>query len=453
MDAIHEPARRTPVRAEADVLVVGGGAAGIAAAVAAARSGASVMLADRYGFLGGTLSAVTLGSLCGFYTVDGEDHFPAVGGFAAEFVDRLKAIDAARPPVRWLQAASVPYDPAGVRLVADDVAEACGATVALHTLLCDVAIEDDRLAAAVFQGRDGRWAIRAKVFIDASGDGDLSALAGAPFDLDVASLQFPTTMFRLGGVDTAAVSRLKRPDLHAALEEAVRAGFELPRTAGGIFPGRDGTAHLNITRIDVGGRSPNVLDTRELSAAERSGRRQVREYIAALRRHVPGFAGAYLLDFGTQLGIRESRRIVGRHRVSAAEVMSLARFEDAIARCSWPIEEHGAGRATRWVWLPDGGWYDIPLGALLPAAGPGNLIVAGRCASADHEAQASLRVAAQCFAMGEAAGVVAAMSLAVNGRTGAVPAGKVRSELLRRGGLLDAPDASTRQALMPAGRP
>ncbi len=451
MDKIHEPARSTPVRAEVDVLVIGGGAAGIAAAVAAARSGASVMLADRYGFLGGTLSAVTLGSICGLYTVDGEDYFPTVGGFAAEFVDRLKAIDAARDPVRWLQAATVPYDSAGVRLVADDVAEACGVTVALHALLCDVVVEGDRLAAAVFQGRDGRWAVRARAFVDGSGDGDVAALAGVSFELDLASLQFPTTMFRLGGVDTTAVSRLKRPELHAALENAVRAGFDLPRTAGGIFPGRDGTAHLNITRVDIEGRSPNVLDTVELSAAERSGRRQVQEYIAALRGHVPGFAGAYLLDFGTQIGIRESRRIVGRHRLTSADVLSLARFDDAIARCSWPIEEHGTDRATRWVWLPDGGWYDIPLGALLPATGPRNLVVAGRCASADHEAQASLRVAAQCFAMGEAAGIVAAMSLEVGGKVESVPPRNVRDELLSRGGLLEGPGAGKRQERAQSG--
>lgn len=435
MDIIQEPARWTPVSAEVDVLVVGGGAAGIAAAVAAARSGASVLLADRYGFLGGTLTAVTLGSICGFYTVDGEDHFPTVGGFAAEIVDRLRAADAAGPAIRWLQAATVPYDPAGLRLVADDVAEAAGVTVALHALLADAIMEDGRLAAAVFQGREGRWAVRARTFVDASGDGDLSALAGVPFDLDVGQQQFPTTMFRLGGVDTATAATLSRPALHAALEQAVQGGFRLPRTAGGIFHGHDGIAHLNITRVDVDGRSPDVLDTGALSAAERAGRRQVRDYIAALRRYVPGFADAYLLDFGVQLGIRESRRIVGRYRLTAADVMSLARFDDAIARCSWPIEEHGNGRATRWVWLPDGGWYEIPLGALLPGVGPANLVVAGRCASAEHDAQASMRVAAQCFAMGEAAGVLAAA--AADGDVCAVPAAEVRRELLRRGALLD----------------
>lgn len=444
MHSLTELARQTPIRAEVDVLVVGGGAAGVAAGVSAARQGARTLLVERYGFLGGTLTAVTLGSICGQYAVDGEGRVSkVVAGFCDEVVARLDELGGARPVFRWLDAATTPYDPFLMRVVLDRLTEEAGVGVLFHSLLVDVVRGDDgRLTHAVFQGRDGRWAVAARSFVDASGDGDLMALAGAPFETDTAAQQFPTAMFRFGGVDTDTASRMKRPDLHAALERAVADGMDLPRTAGGLFVIHPGAMHANITRIAHGGRSPDVLDSDELSAAERLGRSQIARYLEAFRRHVPGFAEAYISDAGVHLGVRESRRLRGRHVLTADEVLGLARFDDSIGLSGWPLEEHGAGRATRWVWLENGGAYEIPFRVLVPAAGPANLLVAGRCLSADHDAHASARVAAQCFVMGEAAGIAAALAAPARTPMAKIDTGAVRAILAERGALLARAEAS-----------
>lgn len=406
---IIEPARETSVRREVDVLVVGGGAAGIAAAASAAATGARVLLVERYGFLGGTLTAVTLGSICGLYGLDGGRVRQLVNGFADELIDRMRATGGIREPQIWLQTASLPYDPEAMKRAADDIMDDRGVEVLFHTRAVSVVKDGAGIDAVVLESVDGRWACAARQIVDCSGDGDVAALAGAGWDCDPSELQFPTTMMRFGGVRTETLPDLTRPLLHAHLEEAVRAGHPLPRTAGGIFAYTPGIAHLNITRISEGDRAPDPLSAEEMSRAEAAGRRMAETYLEAFRRFVPGFEDAFLLDTGAQIGVRESRRIRGDYMLTGEDVLSGARFSDAIGCCAWPMEEHGADRATRWVWLPDGVHYQIPFRCLLPR-GVDGLIVAGRCVSASHAAQASLRVAGTCFAMGQAAGTAAAIA-------------------------------------------
>jgi hypothetical protein len=436
---LNEEPRQTPVREDVDVLVVGGGSAGIAAAVAAARQGARTLLVERHAYLGGTLTAVTLGSICGQYSVDSEGRITkVVAGFCDKVLAGLAELGGVRPVFRWLDTATTPYDPFLMRIALDRLAGQAGVRVLFHSLLVDVVrSEDGRLTHAIFEGRDGRWAVTARSFIDASGDGDLMARAGAPFQTDIAAQQFPTAMFSFGGVNTDLAGRMKRADLHAALEKAVGAGFDLPRTAGGLFAIHPGTMHANITRIALEGRSPDVLDTHEISAAERVGREQIHLYLEAFRHHVPGFDQAYIADAGAMIGIRESRRLQGRHVLRSDEVLGLARFDDTIGLSGWPLEEHGAGRATRWVWLENGGYYQIPFRVLVPATGPQNLLVAGRCLSADHGAHASARVAAQCFVMGEAAGTAAALATRTDTAMAEIDVNELRDSLVAEGALLD----------------
>jgi hypothetical protein len=228
---------------------------------------------------------------------------------------------------------------------------------------------------------------------------------------------------------------MKRPQLHAYLEEAVRAGFPLPRTAGGIFSFTPGIAHLNITRVSEGDRAPDPLSTEELSRAERAGRRMAELYLQAFRRFVPAFEEAYLLDTGARIGIRESRRVRCTYVLNSDDVLEGRRFHDAIACCAWPVEEHGADRSTRWVWLPDGVYYQIPFRSLLPV-GIDGLLVAGRCASATHEAHASMRVAGTCMAMGQAAGGAAALAGQSGRSVRDVPVAELRKLLLGQGAFL-----------------
>lgn len=425
-------------RQDIDVLVVGGGPSGIAAAISAARLGARVALVERYGFLGGTMTAVTLGSICGLYAVSDDAVVPVVRGFAEEFFDRMRKANGAGLPKRWLKTASLPYDPFILKIVADEMIQESGVDVAFHTLATDVVMEGERIVGVVTEGPGGRLTRHAGVVIDASGDADVAALAGAPFEHDLGNSQAPTMMVRFGGVDTDLAMRLDREDLRSCLERAVQAGFDLPRTAGGMFSERPGIVHLNVSRVLIDDRAPNPFDVHELTQAEMMGRRQVQLYAQAFRKFVPGFENCYVLDTGAEIGVRESRRIVGRQRLEADDVLNEGRFENAIACCAWPLEEHGGGRATKWVFLKPGTYYQIPFGVLVPKTIEG-LLVAGRCVSTSHDAQASLRVAGPCMALGQAAGVAAALSLRGNTQPSSVPIGDVQRTLIQQGAFLGDP--------------
>jgi len=433
--AISEPPRQTPVRHLVDVLVVGGGSAGLMAAVAAARQGVRVLLVERNGYLGGTLSMVTLGSFCGLYTVTETEVIPVVGGMAAEFTERLAHWGGPREPLRWLQTASLPYDPTLVKLAADELALQAGVQLAFHCLAVGVLREDQHVRGVIFEGRDGRWACAAHVVIDCTGDGDIAALAGADFEHDPQVIQAPTTMFRLGGVDVARASALNRDELRRHLEQAVACGLNLPRTSGGAFSVRPASMHLNITRVVKDGRAPDPLDTQELTDSEVQGRRQISAYLKAFRRFVPGYENCFIEDIGAQIGVRESRRVRGDYWLTQHDVLNQGRFRDAVACSAWPMEEHGVGRATLWRFLAPGTYYQLPYRMMLPA-GLHGLLVAGRCASASHEAHASMRVAAVCMALGEAAGVAAAQAVAAGVMPRDIDTDALRRTLRAQGAIL-----------------
>jgi hypothetical protein len=432
---IEEPARRVPVKYDVDVLVVGGGSAGLAAAVGAARTGADVLLTERHGFLGGTLSMVTLGSICGLYSVSDDDVRTVVGGFAGELTDRLRARGAATGPMRWLETASMPYDPYALRLVADEMVLDAGVRCALHSTAVNAIMDGDVIRGVVFEGKAGRWACTARSVIDCTGDAHIAKFAGVPFDYDPGELQAPTAMFRFAGVDTERATRLSRDDLRACLEEAVAAGFELPRTAGGMFTVHPGFMHLNITRVMKDGRAPDPFNEEELTSAEFEGRRQLGEYQEAFRRFVPGFEKCFIADIGAELGIRESRRIHGAYELRLEDVMGQARFDDAVACSAWPVEEHTAGRGTRWVFLDPGTYYQLPFRMMVPKKIE-NLLVAGRCSSASHDAHASMRVSAICMALGDAAGIAAAAAVNTGVPVRLTDIDHLQEQLRRRGAFL-----------------
>lgn len=424
------PAKSLPVAFDVDVVVVGGGSAGVAAAVAAAREGASTLLIERQAFLGGVMTVATLGGICGLYSlIDGEP-VQMVYGFAEEVRERLERRGGTRGPLPWLKTASMPYDLFCMKMVLDDLARQKGLQVLLQSQVTDVLKDGDRVETLFVRSRASEFAVVSRVVIDASGDAEVCALAGAPSAYDPAQLQFPSTTFRMGGVDTARASKLSRDHLREALERAVASGLDLPRTTGGVYSLRDGVVHLNITRVTAAdGSSPDVLDPIELTEAEFSGRQQALRYLEAFRAFVPGYENAYVLDVGTELGLRETRRVIGDYIMTSEDVIGEKKFVDAIAKNCWPIEDHGADRSTRWVWLSPGGYNHIPFRSLLPRL-LSNVLVAGRCLSSSHEAQAALRVTANCFSMGQAAGIAGAhAALAATPNTRDVSVNKIQQRL------------------------
>lgn len=433
---------RPTARLSTDVLVVGGGAAGVAAAVTAARQGLSVLLIERYGFCGGGAVAGLSGTVCGLYQAsDDARRAPqqVVFGFAQEFVRLLALRGGLTPPVRYGRTFTHVHDPHVWREAADALLREAGVRVLLHSQVVDVLVEGgERIAGVIAASRQGRIDVRAHLTIDASGDADVAAMAGLPTTVgDAGRVQNPTMIFRLLGVDMPRFLAARGEDSilgDAVVQQIQRlrasGSYALPRAKIFLFETpRPGELLCNATRV-IGrdGRELNPLNADDLTEAEFEGRRQVREYERFLKAHVPGCERAWLNDTGVQVGVRQTRQIDGVARLTNAQVLDKARFDDAVARCPWPIELH-SGEKPRLVWLLED-HYDVPLGCFVPARGE-SLLVAGRCLSAEHEAMASARVTAQCFAYGHAIGHAAA--LAVRTRTAArcVQAAQVREALNR----------------------
>ncbi len=398
-----------PLLAEAQVVVLGSGSAGSTAAIAAARAGADTLLVERYGFLGGT-STMVLDTFYGFYT-PGNEAARVVAGIPWEIVERLYAYDMViERPSSYGAGQAVTYDPTTLKVVWEQTALEAGARLLLHTFCVDVLREGDRITGLVVASKRGLGLIRGQVFVDASGDADLVFRGGAPFEAagsDGQPAQSLTTTFRLGGVDAERAQAVKRDEMVSRMKAANLSGeYRLPREEGSVhrMPMADVVA-TNMTRVAY----VDGTDPLELTKAEVEGRRQALEYTRFLRQQIPGYEQAYLMNFSTQIGIRETRRIWGEYRLTRDDVLSARKFPDAVAQCGAPIEDHHAGNSTRWEYVPEGGTYDIPYRALLPQ-GVDNLLVAGRCLSADHDAHASVRSMGQCMAMGQAAGTAAALA-------------------------------------------
>jgi hypothetical protein len=439
---IEEPARQVPLYGEYEVAVLGGGPAGIAAACAAARAGRRTLLIERYGFLGGMGTAAGVTNFCGLHAnVHGEMH-RVVQGIASELLARIDRLGGLNAPHLILgKILAQAYDTAAYKIAADDLLLSHKVEILFHALGAGVVMHNKgRINALMVETKAGRQAVRADVFIDCSGDGDLAAWAGAPFEVgdNAGSMLYPSMMFRLNGIDPVKAGEAWRtiPEL---MEKAEASGaHHFPRKAAIVRPQRSQIEwRVNFTQLArEDGTAINGLEPGDLTRGEIEGRRQAVKASDFLRT-VPGFEQSYIVDLPPQLGIRETRRVVGGYMLAGEDVLGCAAFADSIGVNGWPMETHVAGDVIfKFPPIPESrGFNELPYRMLVPE-GVDNLLVAGRCASMTHDGQSAARVSGACFAMGEAAGSAAALALSGNTAPRDIAVDRLQYQLQQQGAFI-----------------
>lgn len=426
-----------------DVVVVGSGAAGSASAIAAARSDARTLLIEKLPFLGGNSTAV-LDTFYGFYT-PGEQSVKVVSGVGDEVVEGLRRLGrVVERPNTYGAGTGVTYLGEHLKVVWESLVTDAGAKVLVHGFVQEAEVSDGRVTGLVLATKAGLRTVDARVVVDATGDADICHQAGFAYELagEVDPAQTLTTTFRMANVDHGRRKTISKDEVHALMAQAAESGeYDLPRREGSdhITP-VDGMTATVMTRVDHvrrdgEGRVLNATDPDILTEAEIAGRRQALEYARFLVDKVPGYENASLIALSSQIGMRETRRVFGDYRVTREDVLSARQFEDQIGLCGAPIEDHVPGTGTRWEYLPDGTAVGIPLRSLIPRDGV-NVLTPGRCFSATHDAQASIRSMAQCMAMGQAAGTAAAIAANADGLVRSVSYPSLRDRLVGDGAIL-----------------
>jgi len=431
--------RSVPAPSHFDVAVVGGGSAGVAAAVSAARSGARSLLVERSEILGGNVGNAFVHTICGLYRLadEGEARH-AHPGFPQQFAEGLRAAGAAGSAERAGRVYVLPIQPPGF---SEFAAKLCAGTPGLEVRMrCEVVaagLAADGTAPQSFSAisaRDGETRFTASVLVDASGDASLGALGGA--EVAAASpgeLQLPSLIFRMGGVNTSELSGFARLRLSVAVAGAVRSQA-LPDGCESVLV-RPGAAAdevyvtLNVPRPEGVPYAP--LDPAQLAALEQRARASAVRVAEFLCRTRPAFAGSRIVAWPRRIGVRETRRLDGSVVISRSDVLAGRAHDDEVAVSTWPIELWHDHRRAQFEYPV--GPCSIPLGALVSRSHP-RLGMAGRCLSATHEALGALRVVGTALATGEAVGIAAALAADAGIALAAVPAREVRCKILELAG-------------------
>jgi hypothetical protein len=429
-----------------DLIVMGAGSAGASAAIAAARSGSNVLVIDRLPFIGGTSTGV-LDTFYGFYT-PGEKAKKIVGGIPDDVVAGLAKFGSMiERPNTYGAGTGITYNPEHLKVVWESLLQKSGAKILLHALLQEVKVSDGKVKELLLATRAGLCSVTGDYFIDATGDADLSNYAGFGYEKagDIAPAQTLTTTFKMVNVDMKERKSINKDKLHELMQEATNEGYALPRREGSdhLTPVANTTAtvmtRLDSIRKDKDGNTESVLDDPFfLTESEIAGRVQAAEYARFLVDKVPGYQNSSIYGFSTMIGIRETRRVYGDYRVEKDDVLSAKQFDDQVALCGAPIEDHHSGDGTNWVYLPDGSAVGIPLRSLIVKDSI-NTMVIGRCFSASHDAHASIRSMGQCMAMGVAAGLTSAIALKKKREIRNVEFSEVKGALLASGAVLEVP--------------
>jgi hypothetical protein len=432
-------ANKLPCAAEVEVLVLGGGPAGVAAAFSAARMGAKTLVVEQFNCLGGVATAGGHGHIC-LYSAWG-DRTRVVGGILWEASQRM-----VQAGMGICDNSAADFEIEGLKLTLEQMAEECHCSVLYHSFFCDAVVEGDRIVGAVVQDKGGRRFVAARRIVDATGDGDVAARAGCNFEMgspEHGHCQPVTLMFTIGGVDWPRVAAWRTSyDMAEVWAEAQRRGDMRPfqKCIMGFWwtPTRPDQVGINFTHINY----TDSTCAEDLTRATIEGRKQAYESIQVFRKYVPGMEKCYMISTAAMVGIRESRRILGESYMTREDIVERKSFADSIGYGSFFIDIHGtrdAGMDEK-TWRPEAGFrYQIPFGILVPK-GIDNLLVAGRCASCSHEALGSLRVMPQCAVMGQAAGAASVLSL----RAGAPPrhtdVAALQAELRRQSCIVDESD-------------
>lgn len=411
-----------------DVVVVGGGSAGVAAAVAAQRAGAETLLLERHGCLGGASTIRNVVTYCGLYTL-GETPRKAVAGIADEVVSKLERRGAVTPPQRH-RGVYVVFDPEAVKMALDELCHEAGVSVRLGSFVTGAVRDEGGISTVQFADHDGVHTVRARAFVDCSGEGDLAWLGGAATRYgNDGQVNLGTLATRFGGIPAGV--QVTALDMAAAVAAARERGL------GPFSKDRSIIARLPLSGDLVCYLASEDYDPRDglsLSRAERLGREQAWAYLQAIQA-IPGCENAYLVATGPEFGTRESRHIHSRRQLTWADVESGVRFDDCIALGAWGVEWHRRDDYTStFDYPPRQDVYDIPLSCLC-SRDTANLFAAGRTADGDRKAGAAIRVMGTAFATGQAAGVAACCFA----RDGDVDAVVVRQTLRAQNAILEVP--------------
>ena len=441
MKTISEARRETPVYGEFDVVVVGGGPSGIAAAVAAGRAGRSTLLVERYGFLGGAGTAAGLSTFCGLHANVHGEHRRVIRGVCDDVLERLERRKALREPhlsvQKRIQAQA--YDISAYKIVADELVLEAGAKLLFHAFAVGaLKSADEAIEALIVETKSGRRAVRGRMFIDCSGDGDLAAWVGAPYEVGdgKGNMLYPSTMYRISGVDPAKAGEAWET-IPQLMEEAERKGRRFPRKKPIVRPQPNPIEWRdNLTQIrNPDGSAVSGIDADQLTYGEIEGRRQCWDTFEFIRGAAPGFEDAYIVEIAPQIGIRETRRVRGEYMLSEDDVLDCADFPDAIGVNGWPVEAHVVGDVKFLFARKERGFNQLPYRMIVPQK-IDNLFVAGRCASMTHGGQSAARVSGPCFVMGQAAGTAAHLALQSNVPPRRLDVGRLQERLERDGAYL-----------------
>jgi hypothetical protein len=398
------PEVEIPIQFRSDVVVVGGGCSGIAASLAAARAGVSVTLVERYGYLGGLITGGLVLHLEGF----GDGEKQVVGGIGWEVIRKLKEMDGA-----VIKGWDATVDPEVLKRLAFSMMKEEKIHLILHSYATRAIVEDEKVKGVVIDGKGGTVAVLGEVIVDTTGDGDIFSSAGASFRKGERGFGLP---FRVYNVDLEKVERFrreKREEYNKVMEEVKKLlGFPIV----GAAEVKSGFIWWSNMSSPMDG-----LDVKNLTNFEMEIREKIVSALKIVQRSLPGFESSYLLQTASQIGVRESRLLDGEYTLTEEDMKEGRKFEDAVAHLGYGGKP-GVG-------------YDFPYRCLVPKR-IDNLLVGGRCVSTDHPAQNFIRVVANCFATGEAAGAAAALSVKEKLSPRYLDVEKLRSTLAKEGVLL-----------------
>ena len=454
-DIYQEPAKEIPVIAHPDVLIVGAGPAGIGAAIASARMGAKTMIVEQYGFVGGNLTVAQINPMFTFHDIKGRQ---VVKGIAEEFVSRMVEngySEGHMTDLTFDNASMTPLDPEGSKVILLDMLEEAGVEILLHTMCVDVVTKDRTVEAVLIENKSGRAAICPKVVVDCTGDGDVAAKAGAEFVIgDGKGIMQPVSLFfRIGDVNTSELRAWMKKNRHLLKDSPTDKDIDSQK--GIAFLGLNELVKEEIAKGNLDNEIANRIlmyelphhqfamnvtrlqkisgvNAKDLTQAELRLRKQVVEVYRFMKKHVGGFENSFIAETGARVGVRESRHIIGDYVLDEGDILEGRSFEDGISCGTYAIDIH-PGQGKMQIYTGSGKMvYEIPYRSLIPTKFD-NMLVAGRCISANQMAAGSIRVMATCMAMGQGAGTAAAMAAEADGITRNVDTKMLREILILQG--------------------